>query len=223
MNVEWQNFLPDWIKVVRRSDSFGVLCLVVLIDYHFYHWAEGCRFKKVCIELPLDNVQTERASFHDRNPVYKVSALFLLNLAKFSCDFCNLVFHCFDVFAQKLDVVFTVFECFELQIDKFVNIDHSILVDVHFCKNLIELLLCYFLVSCFGSGIHKVVKFFSLKILILIHIELVKCFFKVFAENKIVLSSKSFFMVLVMSALLLSNQNFVRVKSTWTFSQILIM
>lgn len=109
-----------------------MLQLFIIINDYFNHGLEVVWVEELVIEFSVNYIQIKSGSFHNINAINKVSRWPLLQLIELLLDLSDFFIHGFDIFCQKFNVVFTVFESFELQIYEFLHINRSISINIHF-------------------------------------------------------------------------------------------
>lgn len=103
----------------------------LLVDYDGDHRLKNLFVEELPIKFTVNYIEFECWPLHYRDSVYLEPWVSFFELAQFALNFKDLLIHARNILGQKFNIVFTIFECLELQIYEFLNVDVTILVSVH--------------------------------------------------------------------------------------------
>ena len=121
-NVKGEDLLPFWQHIVRFLDYLRMIYLLIPVYLDLDHGFEAVGVEELVVELALNNVESEGATFHDRDAVDEVTRLSLLDLLQFHLHFFNLRVHHLNILRQELNIVLTIFKSLELHVDEFTDV-----------------------------------------------------------------------------------------------------
>lgn len=145
--------------MLHLFDFFSDIHLIDLVaglPNDFYHWLEAVGVEELLVELTVHNREGECATFHDRHAVDKVARRPLFQGLQLLLDFQYFAIEALDIIGQKFDVILTILECLELQIDELLWTNPAILVCIHLLVNGFYELGLYFLARGARLRVHEV-------------------------------------------------------------------
>jgi len=152
-----------------------------------------------------------------------VASTSLIKLRQFELHFLYLLFHASDVLVKKLNIVFTVLKCFEVEIKEFLLIDFAVLIDIHFLKDFFKLIFGNWLLHKGCLCPHKVIEFFFLKEFVMVSVIFLKRFLKVILEDLVSLSSVGLLLLLVDTAFSLPQQDIIGVDPRGAIGDVVVV
>jgi hypothetical protein len=129
--IKRKNFFPIWIHIQWFPNLIRMFNLFIIIHNNLYHWLKRIRSKEIVIEFTINDVKIKSGSFHDFNSINVISRLSFFQQGYFGCYFSYFLVHSFNIFRQKFNVIFTIFEGFKLILDEFFDFNFSIVIDIH--------------------------------------------------------------------------------------------